>query len=281
MQYTEVTVELAPDTELSREILTAVLADAGYDSFNSEAKVFKAYIPTVHYDPATLQTALDSFPLEGVKFHYDAQEMEDKDWNEEWEKNYFHPVIIDNRCAVHSSFHTDLPKTEYSILINPKMAFGTGHHETTSLILQELLDADLTGKRVLDMGCGTSILAIMAAMRGAGEVVAIDIDDWCVDNSRENLALNQIGNVEVYKGDATLLASLSSFDTVIANINRNILLQDMAAYAKVLKPGGHIWISGFYTQDIPVLRQKAAENGLHYVSQREKNHWATVHFEKK
>ena len=205
-------------------------------------------------------------------------EPEEKNWNEELEKNFFQPIVIDNRCVIHSTFHKDYPKAEYDIVINPQMAFGTGHHETTSSILGELLEADLKGKSVLDMGCGTSILAILASMRGAGKVTAIDIDDWCVNNSRDNIALNGISNITVELGDASLLNGREPFDVVIANINRNILLQDMPAYAACMKKGSELYISGFYTEDIPVLREKAESLGMEYVHHREKHNWAAVKF---
>ena len=169
--------------------------------------------------------------------------------------------MIDNRCVIHSTFHKDYPKAEYDIVINPQMAFGTGHHETTSSILGELLDADLKGKSVLDMGCGTSILAILASMRGADPVTAIDIDDWCVNNSRDNIALNNINNITVELGDASLL---------------EILLNDMAAYTACMHKGSEIYMSGFYVQDIDAIRSKGESLGLKFVHYREKNNWAAV-----
>jgi ribosomal protein L11 methyltransferase len=207
-------------------------------------------------------------------------EAEDKDWNEEWEKNFFQPIVIEDRCCIHSTFHHDTPPAEYEILINPQMAFGTGHHETTSSIIAELLDTDLLGKRVLDMGCGTSILAILASMRGAREVTAIDIDDWCVNNSRDNIALNNCTNITVELGDAHSLAGREPFDVVIANINRNILLADMPAYAAVMKAGSQLLMSGFYVEDIPAIRQMAESLGFRFEHHREKNRWAAVKFVK-
>jgi ribosomal protein L11 methyltransferase len=204
--------------------------------------------------------------------------MEDKDWNEEWEKNFFQPIIIDDKCVIRSSFHQGTPKLEYEIIINPQMAFGTGHHETTSSIICELLDADLQGKSVLDMGCGTSILAILASMRGANPVTAIDIDDWCVNNSRDNIALNGINNITVELGDANLLKGRTPFDVIIANINRNILLADMAQYAACMHSGSELYMSGFYVEDIPVIREKAESLGMNFVHHREKNNWAAVKF---
>ncbi len=280
MKYTEVSFRITPYNEIAKDILTALLAEIDYNTFTEEEEELKAYIPTLSYDASALEELASGFPFEETALTFRAEEMEDKDWNEEWEKNFFQPTLIGGRCVVHSSFHKDVPQAEYHILINPRMAFGTGHHETTSLIIEELLEADLKGKRVLDMGCGTSILAIMASMRGAKEITAIDIDDWCVDNSLDNLTLNHITNVEVKLGDASLLPTLAPFDVVIANINRNILLQDMDTYAQAMKPGAQLWMSGFYTEDIPLLRQKVESLGLRFLSCREKKNWAAVHFEK-
>ena len=216
------------------------------------------------------------FPIPDTNVSYTIFEPEDKDWNEEWEKNFFQPIVIDNRCVIHSTFHKDYPKAEYDIVINPQMAFGTGHHETTSSILGELLDADLKGKSVLDMGCGTSILAILASMRGAAKVTAIDIDDWCVNNSRDNIALNNINNITVELGDASLLEGREPFDVIIANINRNILLNDMHAYVSCMHSGSEIYMSGFYVQDIDAIREKGESLGLKFVHYREKNNWVAV-----
>jgi ribosomal protein L11 methyltransferase len=184
--------------------------------------------------------------------------------------------VIDNRCVVHSTFHKEVPQAEYEILINPQMAFGTGHHETTSLIIGELLDADLKGKSLLDMGCGTSILAILASMRGADPITAIDIDNWCVTNSIDNLQLNHIENIQVELGDATSLKGRTPFDVIIANINRNILLNDMAQYVACMHPGSEIYMSGFYVEDIPYIRAEGERLGLQFVHYKEKHNWAVV-----
>ena len=278
MKYLEFTFRTSPCTETVNDVLAAVLGDAGFESFVEQKDGIAAYIQKDLYDETTVKTAIAEFPLPDTKIEYTFAEAEDKDWNEEWEKNFFQPIVIDNRCVIHSTFHKDYPKAEYDIVINPQMAFGTGHHETTSSILGELLEADLKGKSVLDMGCGTSILAILASMRGAGKVTAIDIDDWCVNNSRDNIALNGISNITVELGDASLLNGREPFDVVIANINRNILLQDMPAYAACMKKGSELYISGFYTEDIPVLREKAESLGMEYVHHREKHNWAAVKF---
>ena len=188
MKYLEVTFHTQPCTETVNDVLSALCAEIGFESFVECEGGIQAYIQTPLYDRKTVEDMLSDFPLEGTHIVFETKETEDKDWNEEWEKNFFQPIVIGDRCVIHSTFHHDVPQAEYDIVINPQMAFGTGHHETTSLILEELLDADLTGKSVLDMGCGTSILAILAAKRGAYPVTAIDIDEWCVRNSLENIA---------------------------------------------------------------------------------------------
>lgn len=280
MNYYEVNFnyESAIEPSVVSDILAAELGEIGFESFTETDEGLQAYIQDKLYSETALKEKLNDFPIPEVHIHYTCTPIESKDWNEEWEKNFFQPIVIDNRCVIHSTFHKDYPKAEYDIVINPQMAFGTGHHETTSSILGELLDADLKGKSVLDMGCGTSILAILASMRGADPVTAIDIDDWCVNNSRDNIALNNIHNITVELGDASLLEGRQPFDVIIANINRNILMNDMAAYTNCMHSGSEIYMSGFYVEDIPVLREKAESLGLEFVHHREKNNWAAVKF---
>ena len=278
MKYFEITFTAQPCNEIVTDVLSALIAEIGFESFVECEGGIQAYIQQSLFDEEALKNVLADFPLPDTNITYSIFEPEDKDWNEEWEKNFFQPIVIDNRCVIHSTFHKDYPKAEYDIVINPQMAFGTGHHETTSSILGELLDADLKGKSVLDMGCGTSILAILASMRGADPVTAIDIDDWCVNNSRDNIALNNIHNITVELGDASLLEGRQPFDVIIANINRNILMNDMSAYTNCMHSGSEIYMSGFYVEDIPVLREKAESLGLEFVHHREKNNWAAVKF---
>ena len=280
MKYLEFIFRTTPCTETVNDVLSAVLADAGFESFVERPDGIAAYIQAALYKEENLRQAIADYPLPGTDITYSYTEAEDKDWNEEWEKNFFQPIVIGDRCVIHSTFHQDVPQAEYDIVINPQMAFGTGHHETTSLIIGELLDTDLQGKRVLDMGCGTSILAILARMRGASSCTAIDIDDWCVRNSLENIALNHLDGIHVYQGDASSLTDKGPFDVVIANINRNILLADMRHYAARMNQGAMLLISGFYTEDIPALRSEAERLGLRYTGKREKNHWATLAFTK-
>ena len=276
MKYFEVTFSVSPCNETATDILSALIAETGFESFVECEGGMQAYVQQSLFDEEALKSIIADFPVPDTEIKYNITEPEDKDWNEEWEKNFFQPIVIDNRCVIHSTFHKDYPKAEYDIVINPQMAFGTGHHETTSSILGELLDADLKGKSVLDMGCGTSILAILASMRGADPVTAIDIDDWCVNNSRDNIALNNINNITVELGDASLLEGRKPFDVIIANINRNILLNDMAAYTACMHKGSEIYMSGFYVQDIDAIRSKGESLGLKFVHYREKNNWAAV-----
>lgn len=280
MKYLEFTFQTTPCTEVVNDVLSAVLAEAGFESFVEQTDGINAYIQKALYNESALKEALAEFPLPDVNIEYNYTEAEDRNWNEEWEKKFFQPIVIDNRCVIHSTFHKDVPQAEYDIVINPQMAFGTGHHETTSLIIGELLDSDLQEKSLLDMGCGTSILAILARMRGATPCTAIDIDEWCVRNSLENIELNRVDNIDVFQGDASSLKDKGPFDIIIANINRNILLNDMKHYVSRMNQGGSLLMSGFYANDIPVIQAEAENNGLHLIHHREKNQWAVVLFRK-
>lgn len=300
MKYLEFTFTTTPANEAVQDVLAAVLSEIGFDSFvhtgeldlprcattdNPEAPVFaakadvdqfKAYIPAASFDEAALHEAIATFPLPDVHISYAQIEAEDKDWNEVWERNYFQPLVVGNRCVISSTFHTDAPRAEYNITIDPRMSFGTGHHATTSQMIGRLLDDDVRNMEVLDMGCGTSILAILARMRGAKHCVAIDIDEWCVDNSLENIALNHVDGIDVYQGDASSLADKGPFDLVIANINRNILLADLQHYVPRMRPGAAIYMSGFYTTDIPAVRAEAERQGLQWVDARDMDNWACI-----
>ncbi len=276
MKYLEVTFYTHPCDETINDILAALCGEIGFESFMEAENGIKGYVQEVLYNEDALKNILETFPIKDTEISYQVIPQEDKDWNEEWEKHFFQPIIIENRCVIHSTFHKNVPHAEYDILINPQMAFGTGHHETTSLILAELLEAELKGKSLLDMGCGTSILAILASMRGANPITAIDIDDWCVSNSKDNIRLNQISNIEVELGDASSLSGRTPFDIIIANINRNILLNDMAQYVSCMHSGSEIYMSGFYVEDIPSLRAKGEELGLRFMHYKEKNRWAAM-----
>ena len=275
MDYIELTVKMRPFEEYMGDVMAACLADIGYESFVPMEDGLLAYVPEGGYDEEALAGVVRCFPVQGVAVDYTAKRIEQRDWNEEWEKNFFQPIVIGNECVIHSSFHRDVPQAKYDIVIDPKMAFGTGHHETTGLMIEEILRMDLAGKHVLDMGCGTSVLAILAAMRGAADVTAIDIDTWCTDNSRDNVALNHVQGIRILLGGAELLDGMH-FDIILANINRNILLTDMQRYAACLPAGGELYMSGFYTDDIPAIEAEAARCGLALAHSCEKNRWAVV-----
>ena len=278
MKYFEVTFQAQPCNETVTDVLSALCGEIGFESFVECENGVQAYVQQSLFDETALKQLIADFPLTDTTLTYSISEPEDKDWNEEWEKNFFQPIIIGDRCVIHSTFHQDIPKAEYDIVINPQMAFGTGHHETTSLIIEELLDSELKDKSLLDMGCGTSILAILARMKGAHPCTAIDIDEWCVRNSIENIELNHVDNIAVSQGDASSLSGKGPFDVVIANINRNILLNDMKQYVTCMHPGAELYMSGFYVDDIPVIREEAEKNGLTYIHHKEKNRWAAVKF---
>lgn len=280
MQYIEVTFSVNPVSETANDIIAALAAELGFESFVESPEGTIGYIPAPLYNEEALHEALTDFPMNDTTITLTAQEMEDKDWNEEWEKNFFEPIVVDNRCVIHSTFHKDYPKATYDIIINPQMAFGTGHHQTTRLIISYLLDIDLQGKTVLDMGCGTSILAILASMRGASSLTAIDIDEWCVNNSIDNFTLNHIDNIKVFQGDASSLATEGPFDVIIANINRNILLADMQHYVARMNKGAEIYFSGFYESDLPMIQAEAERLGLRYLSHRVEKDWTAAQFVK-
>ena len=242
MQYVKISVSLPNCSELERDTLIYYLAEAGCDSFETDesASMLYAYIGKTIYNPQSLNEVLDGYACS-------VEDMEDRDWNEEWEKSGFTPIVIDNRCVICGSNHTDVPDAEYRITINPKMSFGSGHHQTTASMLRWLLRDNFRGKRVLDMGCGTAVLGILASMRGASEVDGIDIDEWSVRNARENCALSGV-NMNISLGDAALLASQGkTYNAIFANINLNILLRDMEAYCAALEPKGVLYMSSFYT----------------------------------
>ena len=263
--------------ELGSEILVAELGELPFESFVESEFGLTAYIQKELWNATILD---DLFVLQSPEFNisYTIEEIEQVNWNEEWEKN-FEPIEVDRMCHVRAPFH---PKTaaKYDIVIEPKMSFGTGHHETTLMMIQHLLRLDVQGKKTLDMGCGTAILAILAEMKGAQPIDAIDIDNWCYLNSIENATRNNCQHITVYEGDASILVE-QRYELIIANINRNILLADMQAYANCLVSGGTLLLSGFYVEDIPFLEASCTENGMQFVSQLQRNNWVSLEFEKR
>lgn len=261
------------------DILLAELGELAFDSFVETEEGLSAYIQ-VNDDTADLLNDVYILNNPEFKVSYVTEEIEQVNWNEEWEKN-FEPINVDDLCYVRAPFH-ETKNAPYEIVIEPKMSFGTGHHETTFMMMKHLLNIDVTNMEVLDMGCGTAILAILALMKGAKHADAIDIDNWCYLNSIENAERNNVTNINVYEGDAELLADKTNkYDLVIANINRNILLNDMEAYAKTLKTGGIILFSGFYTEDITAIEEAANKQNMFLDNQLERNNWASLKFIKK
>lgn len=257
--YIEVRIDLDPCDEISTDLLAAFLAEAGYETFVPDETGLTAYVREEDFSTENLdQAVMLSGVSERAAMKVTHTLIEGKDWNEEWEKNYFQPIVVGSRCVIHSSFHHDIPRCDYDIVIDPKMAFGTGHHATTSLILEQLLQLDLDRKSVLDMGTGTGILAILASMRGANPIRAIEIDEFAFTNALENFKINHADNVDAQLGDARLLEGISGIEVFIANINRNIITGDIAAYAATLAPGATMLLSGFYEADIPVIMEAAA-----------------------
>lgn len=276
--YTRVRFTVTPNEEAATDVLAALLADAGFESFVPEDDGMSAYAPQALYDADAVAAIVAGFPLEGFEITYDSEFIEGEDWNAEWEKNYFQPIVLGEECVIHSTFHKDVPKARYDILIDPKMAFGTGYHQTTCHMLRAILAQDMTGKSILDMGCGTALLAILARKHGASNVVAIDIDEFAYENARENIVLNGTPDIEVRLGGAEAIKPSDCFDIVLANINRNILLADIKNYVRAMHPGSQLFISGFYTEDIEVLTKEAANHGLQYIDSAENNRWAMVRF---
>ena len=278
--YTKVKFAVTPNEEMATDVLAALLAEIGFESFVPEDEGMSAYVPQALYNEENIANVVAEFPIEGFEITYDCQFIEGEDWNAQWEKNYFQPIVLGEDCVIHSTFHTDVPKARYDILIDPKMAFGTGDHQTTCHMLRAILASDMSGKSVLDMGCGTALLAILARKHGAEKVVAIDIDEFAYENAKENVALNGTPDIEVRLGGADAIKESDSFDYVIANINRNILLMDMVNYVRCMHTGSQIFISGFYTEDMEVLKEEAARHGLRYLDYAENDNWAMMKFVK-
>ena len=282
MNYYELSFTYSSPIEnaIINDILAAELGEIGFESFSENRNGLQGYIAESLYDAEVLQNKLDDFPLEGIKIQFTEAFIKDKDWNEEWEKNYFKPIRIEKKCIIRASFHEKEPGYTYEIIIDPKMAFGTGNHETTYLMINEMLALDLEGKELLDMGCGTAVLAILARMKGAKRVVGIDIDRWAYNNALENIRLNHTDDIQIVLGGAEQIPEIGQFDIVLANINRNILLNDIQHYNQCLRPGGLLYMSGFYEQDIPVIEEECKQHGLTLLSHTEMSNWVAVKVQK-
>ncbi len=266
-------VPLQPTTE----ILIAELGNAGFESFVETREGVNAFIQKKDWRDNILD---DIYVLNSGEFeiHFTSEEIAQVNWNKEWEKNFI-PIIVDGICSIRAPFH-EKPEAAYDIIIEPKMSFGTGHHETTHMMIQYLLKTDLKDKKVLDMGCGTGVLAILAEMKGANPIDAIDIDNWCYLNTVENVERNNCMNISIYEGDVSLLKD-KRYDVIIANINRNILLNDMQKYTKSLHAGGKLFLSGFYKEDLHLITETCTKNMLNFVDSVHRNNWIAASYELK
>lgn len=276
MQYIQVTFSLGNAADYHKDLLIDELASIGYNTFEDTPDGFAAFAELASYNESDLAEIAGRYKDE-IACSYTVMEIAAENWNEEWEKN-FEPLIIDDQCYVRATFHQPQPQFKYEIVIDPKMAFGTGHHQTTTMMMQYILSADVSGKLILDMGCGTGILAILASKAGAGALIAIDNDDICYQSTLENAALNNIGNLTTACGGKEAIPHLD-FDIILANINRNILLDQIADYAKVLKAGGSIFFSGFYeSPDLDMIKSACKPFGISYTDHKKIDDWVAARF---
>ena len=261
------------DPEFS-ELLMAEIGQIGFESFLETDKGFEAYVEQENYDKDQLNAIKDKYSKQTTVVFYQDR-IQKQNWNEEWEKSY-QPIVVDGKCIIRADFHKIEEKYPYELIITPKMSFGTGHHQTTYLMVKNQMVMDHKGKRVMDAGCGTAILSVMASKLGAREVEAFDIDEWSVSNGKENIEVNGCTNIRHQQGKLSELPFEGKFDIILANINKNVLLDEMKLYSEYLRPGGQLLLSGFYTEDIPDLLQTAEPLGLKEVSRDERENWAAL-----
>ncbi len=288
MKYLVATFEINTNEDLMqvcRDLLADGAATAGFESFEDTEKGLEAYVQKEQFDKEVLDACIADFPIEGTVITYHMEEAEDKDWNQTWEEQGFSPICIDRQVVIYDAKHPELYHADeiekeaeaLEIGIEAQLAFGTGNHETTRMIVATMLDMNLRMKRVLDCGTGTGILGIVASKLGAKEVTGYDIDEWSVQNAQHNAQLNQVGNMEVLNGNASVISHISGiFDLVFANINRNILLEDIKKFRSVMGDGAYLVLSGFYEEDIPLLLEKAEELGMQEIERHTDNHWACL-----
>lgn len=282
MDFTAINFNITPFSEEIADILIAEMSEIGFEGFQYTDTGFTAYISCQQFDREKIQNLefLQWLPSD-YQIDWNSSVLEDRDWNLEWEKN-FTPILIDKRILIRAGFHPTVPGIKYEIIIEPKMSFGTGHHPTTTLMLETLLDfsEQIRDKKVLDMGCGTGILSIMAAKLGAYAVTGIDIDEWAYKNAMENIENNHLGHIEIKIGDVGLLEKENKFDFILANINRNTLLTDIPFYIHHLEDQGVLIMSGFYIQDLPFIQKKAEKEGMILINQKTHQNWTAVSFTK-
>lgn len=278
MSYIELKCRIEPYNSDISEILMAELSNLQYESFVENNAELLAYVKENDWDEELL-SSLYITKNKDFTIEFSHKKIEQQNWNKTWEENYFKPINIDNRCVIKSTFHKDYPKAQYIINIDPKMAFGTGHHETTSLMIREILDIDVKNKSILDMGCGTGILAILSAMKGATDIVAVDYDVWSYNNTIENMKLNNTKHIIVKHGDINILDD-KRYDIIYANINKNVLLADIPEYAKRLNNKAYLMLSGFYESDFDDINKIAQNSNLVLVQSEQNNKWMMLKYQK-
>lgn len=279
MKYFEVDFQLSPLSQDACDILAALTADAGFESFEEMQHGIRGYVQQPLLDRQALEDIVNNFPIMGTNIIYTINKAEDKDWNEQWEQEGFEPIIVgNNRLAIHDGRHLPSQPADISVEIDARLAFGTGTHETTQMICEWMLDMPMKGLRVMDAGCGTGILGIVALKLKASHVTAYDIDEWSSDNTRHNAVINRVDSqLSVYCGDASLLdTKTADYDLVLANINRNILLNDMPRFCQIMKQDAKLILSGFYTEDIPLLEARGKELGLTLTGAKNRDKWASI-----
>lgn len=279
MKYFEVDFQLSPLSQDACDILAALTADAGFESFEETQHGIRGYVQQPLLDRQALEDIVNNFPIMGTNIIYTINKTEDKDWNEQWEQEGFEPIIVgNNKLAIHDGRHLPSQPADISVEIDARLAFGTGTHETTQMICEWMLDMPMKGLRVMDAGCGTGILGIIALKLKASHVTAYDIDEWSSDNTRHNAIINCVDSqLSVYCGDASLLDSKTAdYDLVLANINRNILLNDMPRFCQIMKQDAQLILSGFYTEDIPLLEARGKELGLTLTGTKNRDKWASI-----
>ncbi len=278
--YRQVNFILSPYNETESDILSALLCDEGFETFVPNTDGLSAYISNQLYTHSMINRVIERYPFNS-KIEWNETFIEGQNWNEEWEQNYFSPIIIDDKCCIHATFHHDYPSVKYDIVIDPKMAFGTGHHETTTLMVKNILATDVSAMKIIDMGTGTGILAFLCEKKGASEINGIEIDEMAYNNALQNITLNNSEKIKIHHGDATLLATITKHqkaDMLLANINRNIILADIETYIASLRPGGLLQLSGFYESDNQEVETKCNSIGMKKIKQDTLNNWSMLLF---
>lgn len=278
MNYIELNLDLFPLEDDTRDIAIAHLDGLPFETFVESEGGIIAYIKEPLFDEKILKKMLESLSNIGVQFHSHWKLIPDENWNENWEKN-FEPIVVDDKCLIRATFHQDLPQYPIEVIINPKMSFGTGHHQTTYMMVKHILSINCSGLTVFDIGCGTGILSILSCKLGASQVIAVDIDEWAVNNCQENVTINNCNSIETFMGGVELLSS-KKCDILLANINRNVLLNDIEKYADLLNGSGRMFLSGFYNEDAPILIDYAENCGFLLQEMEIKDNWVILDFQR-